>query len=80
MNLSIFICGAQTIKMKILANLQFLRLCKKKCEKIFILKKILYVLRLTINRLTGLRRRLLNRIVSTYISGILLPTCRFIVY
>lgn len=50
MNLSIFICGAQTIKMKILANLQFLRLCKKKnVKKIFILKKILYVLRLTIN-------------------------------
>lgn len=49
MNLSIFICGAQTIKMKILANLQFLRLCKKNVKKIFILKKILYVLRLTIN-------------------------------
>lgn len=25
-------------------------------------------------------RRLLNMIVSTYISGILLPTCRFIAY
>lgn len=49
MNLSIFICGAQTIKMKILANLQFLRLCKKKCEKNLYIKKILYVLRLTIN-------------------------------
>lgn len=39
-NLSIFICGAQTIKIKILANLQFLRLCKKKkCEKNLYIKK-----------------------------------------